>query len=220
MRPGGQWNSASAMSGTWSGMRTNTSRVLSAFSDMDHPAGTSVYPTQGQMLEYLARYIGEFDIERHIRLRAHVELLERQGGAWVVHSSQGGVRREARFGRVVVATGRHVAASVPSIPGMETFTGALGVAHTSQYDGTERYHQKDVVVLGSSISALEISAELALGGANSVTTSYRRPRYVLPKLMAGVPTDHVMFTRGAALAAQTSRRVGRRPQIPGDAMGR
>ena len=201
---GGQWNSASAMSGTWARMRTNTSRALSAFSDLDHLPGTPVYPNQAEMFEYLIRYIREFDIERHIRLKTRVELLERQGEAWVVHSSQGGVRRSEHFSRVVVATGRHVAASVPSIPGMETFTGALGVAHTSQYDGAERYRQKDVVVMGCSISALEISAELALAGANSVTTSYRRARYVLPKLMAGVPADHVMFTRAAALAAETS----------------
>lgn len=203
-RPGGQWNSASAMSGTWSGMRTNTSRVLSTFSDLDHPPGTPVYPTQAQMLGYLTRYVQQFDIERHIRLKTHVELLERQGTTWLVHSSQGGVRRTEHFRRVVVATGRHIAASVPSIPGMETFASALGVAHTSQYDGAERYRQKDIVVVGCSISALEISAELALAGANSVTTSYRRPRYVLPKVMAGVPTDHVLFTRAAALAAESA----------------
>jgi len=201
---GGQWNSSSATSGTWTGMRTNTSRVLSAFSDFDHPPGTPVYPSQAQMLEYLKRYAREFDLERHMRLKTRVELLKREGEHWVIHSSQGGIRRTEHFHRVVVATGRHVAASVPSIPGVETFTGALGIAHTSQYDGPERYRQMDVVVMGCSISALEISSELALAGANSVTTSYRRPRYVLPKLMAGVPTDHVMFTRAAALAAESA----------------
>jgi len=201
---GGQWNASSAMSGTWTGMRTNTSRVLSAFSDFDHPPGTPVYPSQAQMLEYLTRYAREFDLERHIRLKTRVELLEREGGTWVIHSTQGGIRRTEAFHRVVVATGRHVAAEVPSIPGMETFTGVLGIAHTRQYDGAERYRQMDVVVVGCSISALEISSELALAGANRVTTSYRRPRYVLPKLMAGVPTDHVMFTRAAALAAETA----------------
>ena len=201
---GGQWNSSSAMSGTWPGMRTNTSRMLSAFSDLDHPPGTPLYPSQGQMLEYLVRYAREFDVVRHIRLQTRVELLEREGESWVIHSSHGGLRRTECFHRVVVTTGRHVAASVPPIPGMETFTGALGIAHTSQYDGPERYRQKDVVVMGCSISALEISSELALAGASSVTTSYRRPRYVLPKLMAGVPTDHVMFNRAAALAAEAA----------------
>src|SRR5690606_8436247 len=52
-----------------------------------------------------------------------------------------------------------------------------------------------------SISALEIASELALGGAR-VVTSYRRQRYIVPKLMAGVPTDHVLFNRAAALAAE------------------
>ena len=201
---GGQWNCASVMSGTWSGMRTNTSRVLSAFSDLEHPAGTPVYPTQADMLRYLTQYARELDLERHFRLDTRVESLDREDGRWAIHSNQGGMRRTDYFNRVVVATGRHVAASAPLIPGMQSFTGALGVAHTSQYEGSARYRQRDVVVVGCSISALEISAELALSGANTVTTSYRRPRYVLPKLMAGVPTDHVIFTRSAALAAETA----------------
>lgn len=201
-RPGGQWNCASPMSGTWRGMRTNTSRVLSAFSDLPHAPGTPVYPTQGEMLEYLTRYVEAFGLKPHIRLNTRVDLLERSAEGWLVRSTHGGVQRSESFRRVVVATGRHVAADVPCIPGMETFAGSLGVAHTSQYDGAASFHDKDVLVVGCSISALEISADLAFGGARSVTTSYRRARYVLPKLIAGVPTDHVMFTRAAALLAE------------------
>jgi dimethylaniline monooxygenase (N-oxide forming) len=47
---GGQWNAGSPSSAVWPGMRTNTSRVLTAFSDLDHPNGTSVYPSQPDML--------------------------------------------------------------------------------------------------------------------------------------------------------------------------
>jgi thioredoxin reductase len=201
---GGQWNPASAMSGTWNGMRTNTSRVLSAFSDLAHPPGTAMYPHRDEMLAYLERYAAQFDITRRIRTSTHVELLDRRDGGWLVRSQCRGAHRAEVFRKVVVATGRHVAADVPRIPGMDAYAGALGVAHTSQYSGIDRYRGKDVVVLGCSISALEISAELALGGARSVTTSYRRARYVVPKVISGVPTDHVMFTRAAALAAETA----------------
>src|ERR1700748_3021448 len=47
---GGQWNTGSPLSAVWPGMRTNTSRVLTAFSDLDHPEGTSVYLSQVAML--------------------------------------------------------------------------------------------------------------------------------------------------------------------------
>src|SRR5580698_4483626 len=55
-RIGGQWNTASSRSGVWPGMRTNTSRILTAFSDFDHGAKTSVYPTEAGMLAYLEGY--------------------------------------------------------------------------------------------------------------------------------------------------------------------
>lgn len=203
-RPGGQWNSSSPMSGTWSGMHTNTSRILSAFSDLSHDAQTAIYPRQDEMLGYLERYAEEFGLTSRIRLNTVVEYLERDGDGWIVQSRSNGVSRTERFRRVIVATGRHVAADVPDIPGAETFAGSLGIEHTNRYCGPARYRDKDVIVVGCSISALEISADLASGGARSVTTSYRRPRYVLPKLIAGVPTDHVLFTRAAALLAQDS----------------
>jgi dimethylaniline monooxygenase (N-oxide forming) len=201
---GGQWNPASPMSGTWRGMRTNTSRILSAFSDIEHAPGTAVYPRQDDVLAYLHRYAERFGIAPSIRLNTQVELLEQWNDGWLIRSIASGARRSEIFRRVVVATGRHVAPDVPHIPGIETFAGSLGVAHTNQYNGAERYREKDVVVLGCSISALEISADLALAGARAVTTACRRPRYILPKVIAGVPTDHVIFTRAAALAAETT----------------
>lgn len=202
-RLGDQWNSASSMSGTWSGMPTNTSRILTAFADLDHAPETAVYPRQDQMLAYLERYAGTFDLTQRIRLRTRVEQLDRAGdGGWLIRSTCGGAARAEIFQRALVATGRYVAPSVPNIAGLETFSGSLGVAHTSQYDGAARYRDKDVLVAGCSISALEIASDLALGGARSVTAAYRRQRYILPKLIAGVPTDHVMFTRAAALAGE------------------
>jgi hypothetical protein len=60
-----------------------------------------------------------------------------------------------------------------------------------------------VLVCGGNISALDIASEIAMAGAARVACSTRRQRYVLPKLLAGVPADHVVFTRFGALAAET-----------------
>ncbi|WP_230533736.1 flavin-containing monooxygenase [Microvirga roseola] len=202
-RPGGQWNAASPLSGTWRGMRTNTSRVMTRFSDLDHPEGAPVYPSREDMHAYLECYADHFGLMRRIRCRTWVERLEQaDGGGWLLRSRRDGEVRTERFARVVVASGRYVAPEVPAVPGLNGFTGALGTAHTSQYDGGQAYRSKDVLVAGCSISALEIASDIALSGACSVTVCYRRQRYVLPKLLAGVPTDHVMFTRAAALAGE------------------
>ncbi|WP_181704892.1 flavin-containing monooxygenase [Chthonobacter rhizosphaerae] len=198
---GGQWNASAPTSATWPGMRTNTSRVLTAFSDLDHPDGTPTYPTREAMHGYLARYAEATGVARRIRFRTRVARLERAEAGWLVVSATDGAERRDVFPRVVVATGRHTHPRVPAIPGLRTFSGALGVAHTAAYDGPARYRGATVVVAGCSISALEIASEIALNGGR-VVTAQRRQRYVLPKLIGGVPTDHVMFNRAAALAGE------------------
>ncbi|NIX77303.1 NAD(P)-binding domain-containing protein [Microvirga sp. c23x22] len=201
--PGGQWNATSPLSGTWRGMRTNTSRVMTRFSDLDHPKGTPVFPSREEMYAYLEGYAEKFGLMSRIRCRTWVERLQRaDGGGWLLRSRRDNMVLTERFARVVVASGRYVAPEVPSVPGLNGFTGALGAAHASQYVGGHAYRCQDVLVAGCSISALEIASDAALSGARSVTVCYRRQRYVLPKLLSGVPTEHVMFTRAAALAGE------------------
>ncbi|WP_332701465.1 flavin-containing monooxygenase [Devosia sp.] len=200
---GGQWNTSSPLSGVWPGMRTNTSRVLTAFSDLDHAPGTSVYPSHADMLVYLHRYADTSGLSAHLRLSTLVEVLERlPDSGWIVRSRNGGALRSELFQRVVVATGRFTAPAVPEIAGLAGFAGALGLTHSFNYPGAAAFRDKRVLVAGCSISALEIASELATSGARKVIVASRRQRYVLQKLLAGVPADHVAFTRFAARAGE------------------
>ncbi|MBL6455785.1 FAD-dependent oxidoreductase [Belnapia sp. T6] len=199
---GGQWNATSPMSGVWPGMRTNTSRILTAFADLDHAPGTPVFPAQEEVLGYLHRYAAQAGLLPRIRFGTRVEHLSRAPGGqgWLLRSRGGGQERVEVFARVVVATGRYNAPQLPDIAGLGSFAGEAGVLHSFGYAGPAGYRDRSVVVAGCSISALEIASELALAGARRVTVTLRRQRYVLQKLTAGVPTDHVAFTRFAALA--------------------
>ncbi|CAN7431579.1 flavin-containing monooxygenase [Neorhizobium sp. LjRoot104] len=198
-RLGGQWNSASAASAIWPGMRTNTSRVMTAFSDLDHATESAVYLRQEEMLDYLERYAFTFGLLPHLRLKTRVERLERAGNGWLIRSAEDGEERSEVFQRVVVATGRQNVPDLPAVQGLEGFAGALGAAHTAQYNGPERYRGRKVLIAGCSISALEIASDLALAGSAQVISTSRRQRYILPKIIAGVPTDHAMFNRAAVL---------------------
>jgi cation diffusion facilitator CzcD-associated flavoprotein CzcO len=201
-RVGGQWNGEAPTSGTWAGMRTNTSRIMTAFSDLEYPAGTATYPSRDEVQAYLARYADHFGLTSRIRFRTRIERLSRAAeGRWHLRSVAEGRPLDEVFARVVVATGRHVAPEVPQVAGLDSFTGSLGVFHAAHYDESERFRGASVLVAGCSISALEIATELAQNGVQ-VTTAYRRQRYVLPKLAAGVPTEHIMFHRAAALAGE------------------
>lgn len=198
-RLGGQWNPTCASAATWPGMRTNTSRIMTAFSDMEHAPEIPVYPRREDMLDYLERYAFTFGLLPHLRFKTRVERLKRaENGFWLVHSVNDLEARTECFAQVIVATGRQNVAEVPEIAGLESFSGSLGALHAAQYNGPDRYRGRRVVVAGCSISALEIASDIALGGAADVVSTYRRQRYILPKMIAGVPTDHVMFTRSAA----------------------
>ena len=195
---GGQWSGLPGLSGVWPTMHTNTSRVLTAFSDLE-PETDAVFPSNRAVLDYLVRYAEHARIASHIRFRTPVTLVSRADPGWLVHHS--GLAEH--FDRVVVATGRFQAPTIPSVPGLDRFAGPAGVCATFDYRGPERYRGLRVLVAGGAISALEIAAELAQLGAARVVLTQRRQRYVLPKFAAGVPSDHRMFTRYGAIASET-----------------
>jgi dimethylaniline monooxygenase (N-oxide forming) len=196
---GGQWSGDASCSGVWPSMRTNTSRVLTQFSDLPHAPGLAIYPSNREIGDYLLRYAARFDLQAQTHLRTAVREVRAVPGGWAVrHDAQ-----EELFEKVVVASGRFQHACIPEVPGLASFSGSVGVAHTFAYKDPEQYRGKRVLVAGCAISALEIASDLCMLGAARVVVSQRRQRYVLPKLMAGVPSDHRVFSRFQALAEES-----------------
>jgi dimethylaniline monooxygenase (N-oxide forming) len=199
---GGQWTGLSGHSGVWPALHTNSSRILTAFSDLEHDSHL-VYPSNREVLDYLHRYAEMFDLIRRIRFGTRVELLRRVGTGWVLdHSGM-----TEKFERIVVATGRFHSPAIPHVAGLDTFAGSRGVISTYLYRGSAPYRGKRVLVAGCAVSALEIATELAQHGAARVVVTQRRQRYILPKFAAGVPSDHRIFTRYATLANESLPRA-------------
>ncbi len=192
---GGQWSGRAGSGGVWPAMHTNTSRILTAFSDLE-PDRDVVFPSNQDVLAYLHRFAAMFDLTARIRLNTRVDLVDRDGSGWRVDHDGG----SETYDRVVISTGRFHSPAIPHVSGLESFDGAGGVASTYHYRGAEAFRGLRVLVAGCAVSALEIAAELAQSGARVVLTQ-RRQRYVLPKFAAGVPSDHRIFTRYGALAA-------------------
>lgn len=199
-RIGGQWSADHGHSGVWPGMRTNTSRITTCFSDLPHNSGSPTYPTNEAMGEYLQRYAEQFDLTRHIRLKTPVRELRRDADrGWIVCTDTG----EEGFEKVVIATGRYNKPAIPDVPGLKSFSGSAGVTHTFAYKQPEDYHGLRVLVTGCAISSVEITSDLAALGAAHVVLTNRRQRYVLPKLVSGVPLDPLAFTRFSALSKES-----------------
>jgi hypothetical protein len=199
-RVGGQWSGDPHHSGVWPLMRTNTSRILTCFSDLSHDSGSPVYPTSQAMGDYLRKYADLFDLTPRIRLRSAVRELRRDAsGGWIVKTDNS----EGHYEQVVVATGRYNKPCIPRVPGLESFAGSGGVSHAFGYKRPEDYRGLRVLVAGCSISSLEIASDLAMSGAARVVVAHRNQRYVMPKIVAGVPGDHLVFNRFSALASET-----------------
>jgi dimethylaniline monooxygenase (N-oxide forming) len=186
-------------------MVTNTSRLLTCFSDLAPEPSAPIFPPNKDILVYLKRYARRFAILSQVSLNTRVELIERDpnGGGWLVRSNATEKRSE-KFPYVVVASGRFNKPLVPPLPGLESFSGSRGVLHSFEYKDPDSFRGKRVLVVGCAISALEIASDLAMLCALRVVSTFRCQRYVMQKLVAGVPSDALAFTRFAALNAEVT----------------
>jgi dimethylaniline monooxygenase (N-oxide forming) len=179
---GGQWHTTAGHSGVWPRMHTNTSRAMTAFSDFPAPADHPLHPAAEQVHAYLHAYARKFGVTDRIRFHYPVQNL-RPG--WEVDGEP--------FDRVVVASGRF---RKPSIPGaLQEFKGEL--LHAFDYPGAEPFRDRQTLVYGNGISGLEIASDLARTAP--VVSAFRKPRYVIQKVVDGVSSDWQWYTQYGAL---------------------
>jgi dimethylaniline monooxygenase (N-oxide forming) len=179
---GGQWHATARHSGIWPGMRTNTSRAMTAFSDAPAPDDHPLHPAAEQIHAYLRAYADRFGISERIRLRTPVARL---APGWNVDGEH--------FDAVVIASGRFRKPRLPA--GLDAFAGEL--IHSFEYPGAEPFRDRRTLVYGNGISGLEIASDLA--AVAPVVSACRKPRYVIQKVVDGVSSDWQWFTAFGAL---------------------
>jgi hypothetical protein len=181
-RLGGQWDVAADHSGVWPGMHTNTSRELTAFSDFPPPQQYPLHPSAEEIHAYLLTYASAFGVTERIRFNRRVTAV-RPG--WTVEGEP--------FDAVVVASGRFHVPSVPAVVG--DFAGEL--LHTYDYPGAEPFAGRTVLVYGNGVSGVEIAADLS--ARTRTISAFRKPRYVIQKVVDGVSSDWQWYTLFGAL---------------------
>jgi hypothetical protein len=184
---GGQWYTTAAHSGIWPGMRANTSRAMTAFSDFPAPADHPLHPAAVQVRAYLEAYAHAFGVADHVRLGTRVRDV-RPG--WTVDGEP--------FDAVVVASGRFRRPRLP--PLVDAFRGQ--VLHAFDYPGAEAFRDRATLVYGNGISGLEIASDLAPHAP--VVSAFRKPRYVIQKVVDGVSSDWQWYTLFGALERRLS----------------
>jgi dimethylaniline monooxygenase (N-oxide forming) len=179
---GGQWQATAAHSGVWPGMRTNTSRAMTAFSDLPAPTEHALHPTAEQILAYLGDYARAFGVLDRIRFGVCVERVE---PGWTVDGEP--------FDAVVVSSGRFRRPRLPDV--VRGFRGEL--LHSFHYPGAAAFRDRTTLVYGNGISGVEIASDLA--PHTRVISAFRKPRYVIRKVVDGVSSDWQWYTLFGAL---------------------
>lgn len=195
---GGQWNNTNPKSGVWPQMRTNTYLSTTHFSDLDYPDGTAIFPRNQEVLQHLNDFAQLFNLKDHLHTGMTLTRLTRRDMGYRLTFGGPDGTKVVDTSHVVIATGRYNKPIIPDVPGLDSFSGRLGATHAFRYKDPDLYRNARVIVAGGAISALEVASDLAMLGAASVHVAQRRQRYVMPKMVRGVPFEYYGFTYGDA----------------------
>lgn len=154
-------------------MRMNSWRPLSSLPGMRLKSEYGPWPMRDDFINYLKNYVEVLDPD--IRFGTDVRRIDRDGGRWLVRTSDG----DLPTGNVVLATGLHRKPYVPDWPGLDGFTGEF--LHAREYTVPDPYAGKSVLVVGCGPTGMDIVVELVRSGAAHVRMALRRTP-VLAKL--------------------------------------
>ena len=194
---GGQWSGLDGISGVWPTMHTNTSRILTSFSDLEHESDR-VFPSNHDILAYLQRYAETFDLTSRIRLGTRVDDLTRGENRWLVEHS--GVTEA--FERVVVASGRFQSPFIPTVSG-------LGRSRARRVWTPLIITASPSPIWAGVFSSQAVPSAPSRSPPNSPNSAWPRRRNAAPpevraaEVRRGVPSDDRIFTRYGTLANET-----------------
>lgn len=202
----GKWSAKNAA--FWIGLRSNTTRFLSRFSDHPWPKDTRLHPFVNEINDYLSSYARRFDLGKHILLRHKVTFVKSLGDkSWEV-TYQNLVTRETtteKFDFVIVASGAFQRPYIPKEDNMDSYSGLI--IHSSDFRFNDsRLKLKNVVVVGGTLSGVEISANL-VGHVGAVYHVFEKSPVVLPLLWklkldgnkySILPYECLLFSRSAS----------------------
>ncbi|HET7279509.1 MAG TPA: NAD(P)-binding domain-containing protein [Dermatophilaceae bacterium] len=188
---GGNWvyQNPNGQSACYDSLEINTSCPRMAYSDFPMPADYPPYAKHHQVRAYFESYVDHFGFRDTITFETMVEEVVPNGdGTWVVHTRGPAGEAMRPYDAVLVANGHHWDARWPSPAYPGSFDGEQ--IHAHDYRSGDQMQGRDVVVVGSGNSAMDIAVEAARV-ARTATISQRRGEWVLPKFFLGRPADQV-----------------------------
>jgi dimethylaniline monooxygenase (N-oxide forming) len=188
---GGNWryDNDNGMSSAYRSLFINTSREMMEYASYPMPADYPDYPHHSQIARYFDDYVDRFGFRDRIRFATEVTSVEpEQGARWRVTLDDGS---SSSYDAVMVANGHHWKPKYPDppFPGQDSFTGEQLHSHFYR-EPDERFEDRNVLVLGIGNSATDIAVETSRVSTMTYL-AMRRGAHVLPKYIAGTPTDQL-----------------------------
>ena len=164
-----------------------SSKTLSQYDDFPMPSHYPDYPSHQQLAEYFKNYAIHFKLYEHIQFDTLVEKCKLDGSQkWHVTTLKNGVTKTEIFDALVVCNGHHWKPRYPEYPG--EFTGKL--MHSHDVKRFSVFSNLKVLVIGGGNSACDVAVESSRY-SNSTDISWRRGYWVVPKFIAGKPSDTI-----------------------------
>lgn len=217
-RVGGNWvlDNPNGQSACYETLEINTSTRRMAFSDFPMPREYPAYARHDQVAQYFERYVDHFGFRHTITFGTEVTAVRRADGAtgdlsdptpagapaWQVTTEGPDGTGTREYSAVLVANGHHWDPRWPEPAYPGSFEGEQ--IHAHDYRGAAQLEGRDVVVVGSGNSALDI-ASVAAEVARSANLSQRRGQWVLPKFTLGIPSDEIAVPGWAPWALTRAR---------------
>ncbi|GLT57335.1 hypothetical protein SLA2020_303140 [Shorea laevis] len=149
---------------------------------MPFPASFPTYVPKTMFVQYLNDYVSHFKISPIHRRTVESAEYDDVSKRWHVKARNGSSgEAEEYYGTfLVVATGEATDPYTPEIQGLDTFSGE--VLHSTQFKSGKQFGNKNVLVVGSGNSGMEIALDLVNHGAKT-SIVVRSPVHIVSREM-------------------------------------
>ncbi len=179
---------AEGIGGTWflntyPGVAVDIPSSTYSYSFEPNPYWSRLYAPGNELQDYAEHVADKYDLRRHMQFSTSVteSRYDEKNKLWTIQL-QDGKSHTCRI--LILATGFLSQPKKPDIPGLDSFKGK--VIHTSQWDHDYEMEGKDVAVIGTGATSVQLIPELAKV-AKRLDVYQRTPIWVLNKYDFKVP---------------------------------
>ncbi|MFD8615632.1 flavin-containing monooxygenase, partial [Streptomyces sp. NPDC059631] len=173
---------------------------LYSFSFAPNPEWPRTFSGQEHIRAYLEHVADVFGLRPHLRFDSEVKMMtwDTERLHWRIETSAGFLTADV----VVSATGPLSDPKIPSVPGIETFTGK--VFHSARWDHDYDLRGKRVAMIGTGASAIQIVPAIQPDVAR-LTLFQRTPPWVMPRVDRAITGAERWLHRQLPFTAQARR---------------